>query len=187
MAENEKTPKKASNRSWKDAIRIMLDEARVSLEESLEGLTDEQTREVPIPARHDIATLVWHSLETADDRAVGFQTGHRVMTEEQAGWFDVWNRSHEEVRAGQEHYPSVDEMRDMLHRVFDAAIAGLESATEEDLVTDRAAKGCLERFDWAAGDMYMRAISHTMAHVRQIWILREAMSVRNAWPRQIYA
>jgi DinB superfamily len=85
--------------------------------------------------------------------------------------------------------PDVGQMTRWIQQVRAMALAALDSATEDHLRGPRAGKEWFEHTGRPAGDVYMRTICHTMAHVRQIWILRNAMGLvgQTAWPQQHYA
>jgi len=189
MAIGKHAPKTAANDCWKDAIRIMLDEATTALEEAFGGLSDEQLRAHPLPGRHTILTMVMHAIQTADDHWVGFQTGRRLLGDSEM--FDMWSHGPAELDALQapEDLPSAGEIVEKLRAVRDAAFAGLDEASEDDLRSDRAAKGVKASRGWTAGHFYFRSICHVLAHTRQIWLLRGAMGLtdQQGWPEQHYA
>jgi len=64
----------------------------------------------------------------------------------------------------------------------EAATEIIGAATENDL------RRALRHWK-AASDPYMRTIFHTMAHVRQIWLLRGALGLTDGkpWPQQHWA
>jgi hypothetical protein len=63
---------------------------------------------------------------------------------------------------------------------------GLERTPPEALLRPREHVKNKERLP---SDAYMRTICHTMAHVRQIWLLRGALGLTDgkSWPRQHWA
>ena len=70
-----------------------------------------------------------------------------------------------------------------------AVLAGLEAATEEDLLGARTDSQWYRDWSRTSADAYIRATMHTMAHVRQIWMLRGAMGLTDeqGWPLQHWA
>ena len=78
----------------------------------------------------------------------------------------------------------LDEALTALQEAF-TGLAALEGMTEASL---------RRQVDWhpdksVPAGFYIRAIYHTMPHVRQIWLLRGAMGAAGglAWPRQHWA
>jgi hypothetical protein len=176
--------KEARNTGLKEALAILLDEALTALEEAVYDLNDEQTRAFPIPGRNNIAWIVMHTLQNLDQYANRFQLGKHSY-EHQRRW-DLWEcRPAEKPRPG-DPFPSQKDMVETLNAVRKAAEQGLAAATDNDLRSPRNAE------DWwrkTAADAYMRTICHTMAHVRQIWLLRGALGLTDgkSWPRKHWA
>jgi len=174
----------ARNTDLKRAIFIGLDEAFTALEEACYDLTDEQAWAFPLEGRNNIAWIVMTTLQNFDEYANGAQVGHCIFKPE---WrWDLWDCPPEERPKPGDAFPAVLEMLERLKRIRDAAMANLESATEDDLCGKRA---CGERWPGTAADAYMRTIHHALAHIRQIWLLRGIMGLvdATAWPRQHWA
>ena len=176
--------KQARNTNLKGAIAIGLDEALTALEESLTGLTDDQVRAFPILGRNNIAWIAMHCLQNLDIYANVFQTGHRTF--EHGRRWDLWNAKPEERPKLGDPFPSQEELTAMLRKIGAGAKAGLASASENDLMGRRLAENW---WPGMAADAYMRTIMHTMAHVRQIWLLRGALGLVDgkSWPQQHWA
>jgi len=171
----------------KDAIRIGLDEAFTALEESFHGLTDEQAWAFPIPGRHNITTLIMHSLENLDVYACQFQTGNLTVEHEER--FDIWRIADGEIPAAGDDLPTCAEMLHRLEAIREAATAALDKAGQEDLTGPRQAASWWTDAGKNSADAYMRTIGHTMAHVRQIWLLRGVLGRQegDTWPEQHWA
>lgn len=187
MVIGELNPGQAKQTDLKGAIRIGLDEALTALEECLTGLTDAQAGGFPLPDRHNITTIVMHLQENLDQYACRFQTGEYGL--EHQDQFNMWRFSPKELRQKQKDLPTVAEMIERTHMLRRAAMPGLEAATEDDLLRPRHAEEWWREQDRTAADAYMRTIMHTMAHSRQIWMLRGAMGLsdREGWPEQHWA
>ena len=173
--------KLAKDTTLKGAIEIGLDEALTALEESFHDLSDEQVWSFPIKGRNNIAWILMHTLMNLDIYAVLFQTG-QGLTE---SWGERWKYKAPRPEPG-EAFPSQRELVQTLHEVRDAAGPALSDAEEADLLGRRHSQ------DWwkgSAADAYMRTICHTMAHVRQIWLLRGALGLTDGatWPQQHWA
>lgn len=176
-------PKHAHNTGLREAIAIGLDEAFTALEESFYDLNDDQVSSFPIPGCNNIAWIVMHSLQNLDHYTNGVQTGKRVLTDERR--WGLWNYRGERPKPGDD-FPSQKEMIDNLKTVRSAAVEAIDAVEENQL----RQKGAPESgWDRTRADGYMRTIHHTMAHVRQIWLLRGALGITDgkSWPRQHWA
>ena len=171
----------------KDAIRMGLDEAFTALEESFHGLTDEQAARLPVPGRHNITTLIMHALENLDVYTCQFQTGSLALDHEQR--FNIWRIAEGEIPAPCQDLPTCTEMLRRLKTIREAGLAALEEAAEEDLAGPRCAPPWWHDDGKNSADAYMRTLWHTMAHVRQIWLLRGILGWEKAgtWPEQHWA
>jgi len=182
-------PKAAKVGSLRDSLAVGLDEALTALEESFHDLTDEQAWARPCAERHTITTMVMHVHQNADVHVCQLQMGKLVLEHD---WrrFDIWRDPDPDRPDRQEGLPTVAEMLERHRAVAAAAKAGLEAASEEDLLGPRMAAGT----DWVdkhgrnAAEGYARVIWHIMAHVRQIWLLRGIMGLtdKDGWPEQHY-
>ena len=89
----------------------------------------------------------------------------------------------------QKDLPGVAETIERLRGLRDAIMPGIESAREEDLRRARTDSQWYRDWNRTSADAYMRTIMHTMAHVRQIWMLRGVMGLTDeqGWPLQHWA
>jgi hypothetical protein len=166
------------------ALAAMLGEALTALEESFHDLTDEQFWARPFADRHTIGTMVLHLMETLDTYACRFQTGKHSIPHDKR--FDIWELEGGERPEDASALPSVKEVLRRLSTLRGVAEEAIAYAREEDL---RGTRRCE---DWwidrgrTAGDAYLRAIGHAMAHVRQIWLTRGAIGLtgKDGWPNQ---
>ncbi|MAE59964.1 MAG: hypothetical protein CMJ49_01255 [Planctomycetaceae bacterium] len=170
------------------AIFIGLDESLAALEESFTGLTDQQFRAAPIPGRHNIVTLVEHCIQGLDLFACEVQG--MALTFEPDPRFDIGPSSKTRPSADMPNQPTVAQELARVRQLREAIMAQLQRTSDEDLFT--ATAGCWwfeEQPDKTRADSYMRCIWHTMAHLKQIWLLRGALGGRNdgAWPQQHWA
>lgn len=176
--------KHAKNTGLKEAIAIGLDEAFTSLEESFYDLTTDQASSFPINRRNNIAWIVMHCLENLDHYTNGVQTGKRVLPYEWR-WGLFRQGGYERPKLG-DAFPSPEEMLNRLNAVRSTAMETLEVADEGKLRSN-----CDPDSGWEKthADAYMRTIYHTIAHVRQIWLLRGALGINDgiSWPRQHWA
>lgn len=174
-------PRLAKNTGLKEAIQIGLDEAFAALEEAIYDLSDEQVASFPIPGRNNIAWIVMHTLMNLDIYAVCFQTGKGTVDL----WDQRWHYNSPRPRPG-EPFPSQQEMMQMLRGLRAAAQPALEEADEGALLGRRR---CEDWWSGTAADAYMRTIFHTMAHLRQVWLLRGALGLTDgkSWPQQHWA
>ena len=181
-------PKAAKVGSLRDSLAVGLDEALTALEESFHDLTDEQAWARPCAERHTITTMVMHVHQNADVHTCQLQTGKLVLEHDDR--FNIWREPPADQPPGQEGLPTVAEMLERHRALAAAAKAGLEAASEEDLLGVRMAGGT----DWVdehgrnSAEAYARVIWHTMAHVRQIWLIRGIMGLtdKDGWPEQHY-
>ncbi len=181
-------PKQAVQVDLKKVLSVCLDEALTALEESFHDLSDEQIWAKPLPGRHSIVTIVMHLLESADRYTCKFQTGKWMLKHEDR--FDIWQHSEEELRDRQKDLPTVSDLLLRLNKLREAALPALESAGEQDLLGRRCCAGWwVKERGRSAADAYMRIMGHTMAHVRQIWLMRGAMGLtdKDGWPEQHWA
>ena len=181
-------PKASKPSSLKACLAIGLDEALTALEECIYDLSDEQAWARPSPDRHAIATMVMHVQHNIDVHACQFQTGQLALTHDAR--FDIWDRPEPDLPERQENLPTVRELIDRLRTLREAAMSGLEVAAEEDLLGPRAAADTTwwTKHHRTSASAYTRVTWHTMAHVRQIWLLRGIMGLtdRDGWPQQHY-
>lgn len=171
------------------AIRIGLDEVLTALEESFHDLTDEQAAAFPIDGRNNIAWTVMHCLQNVDHYANTAPTSHEDMPKrvlKQDDRYDLWQAPKEKWPKPGDDFPAVQQMLDHLYAVRDSAFGILDSKGAENL-------SCQTRHSpsprTVVADSYMRTIFHTMAHVRQIWLLRGALGMVDgqSWPQQHWA
>ncbi len=172
----------AHDTDFKRAIFIGLDESFIALEEAFYDLTDEQAWAFPLTGRNNIAWIVMQTLLNFDIYANRAQVGQATFPYERR--WDLWECTPEERPKPGDLFPTVAEMLALLERVRAAAMANLDSASEDDLRGKRARQS-----SDAAADAYMRTIYHAQAHIRQIWLLRGVMKLTDetAWPRQHWA
>ena len=181
-------PEQAKDTTLKKAIAIGLDEALTALEESFHDLTDEQFWGFALEGRHNIITIVEHCLDAMDLYACEVQVGRQVLEHEKR--FDIWNFSPEQVRDRMKDLPPASRALDRLRTLRRAVMGNLESASEQELLEPRVRDNWFwEESKKTSADAYMRTIMHTMAHVRQIWLMRGAMGLtdKDGWPEQHWA
>jgi hypothetical protein len=181
-------PKRATQTDLRGAIAIGLDECMTALEEGFHDLTDGQAWSRPLPDRHSVGTIVMHCLRNLDSYGLWAQVGQSLTEADER--FDVWNRSPQELQSLQQRVPRVAEMVDQLYVLRTAIFEGLDNLTEDDLRKPRESCRWYADFpDRIRADAYMRTIMHTMAHTRQIWMLRGAMGLtdKDGWPVQHWA
>ncbi len=180
-------PGQATSTTLKGAIRIGLDEAPTALEESLHGLTDAQLWAFPLPDRHNITTIAMHAIENLDHYVCAFQTGRWTLEHEDR--FDMWQHSPAAVRSLMVGLPSCRDLVKRIGAIREAAMPALDKATELDLLGPRHADRRWTDLGRTSADAYMRTICHTMAHVRQIWLLRGILGLTDTdgWPEQHWA
>ena len=173
----------AKNTDLKGAIAIGFDESFTSLKESFYDLTDEQAWAFPLPGAKNIAWIVMHSLMNLD--SYGPYTLAFVLQpdrDDHRTCYDWGNSPFDMDRTPQvgDQFPSVEEMLERLGSIRSAVFEALGGLSCEDLRKPVR--------DWwsHASDSCMRTIWHTMAHVRQIWLLRGALgwSEGQSWPHQ---
>ena len=181
--------KLAKNTDLRKAIEIGFDEAFTSLAESFHDLSDEQALAFPLEGHKNVAWIVMHSLRNLDEygpytlRYLSWEGegDHRTWSIDWREYKDRFGME-AEPRPGDE-FPPVAEMMKMLRTIESCTRQVLAGLSSEDLRKPVR--------DWwaAAADACMRTIWHTMAHVRQIWLLRGAMgwSEGQSRPRQHWA
>ncbi len=181
-------PKEAEATSLAELLAIGLDEALTAVEEAIHDLADEQAWSRPSPDRHCIATLVMHMQHNIDLHACQLQTGALALEHDDR--FDIWRYREPALAARQDDLPSVRHLLERLQTIRAAAMGGLRGATEDDLLGPRAAddREWWTKYRRTSASAYARVIYHTMAHVRQIWLLRGMMGLTDTdgWPQQHY-
>jgi hypothetical protein len=176
-------PSIAHDTDLRKAIAVGLDEAFTALEESFHDLSDEQLQSFPVPGRNNIAWLVMHCLDNLDEHANGCASGRRTFPSE---WrWNLWNCCPDERPRPGDPFPPKEEMLATFRAVREAAMAIIEQLEEPALI-DSWIPHPLKH---SCADFYMRTIYHTMAHVRQISLLRGALGLTDgqSWPRQHWA
>ena len=172
----------AKNTDLKGAIAIGLDEALTALEESFHDLSDEQVRAFQIPGRNSIGWIVMHALQNLDEYG-NLGQGEESTFQHDDRW-DLWRcRDKERPKPG-DPFPSQAEMMRWMKSLRETAEQALQRADETHL-----AQKPDEKWPGNRADMYMRTIFHTMAHVRQVWLLRGALGLVDgtSWPQQHWA
>ncbi len=182
MPVNYKEIREASDADLKQALTIGLDESFLSLEESLQGLSDAQVQGFPIPGENNIAWIIMHVLDNLDDCANDYPSGKRVMPYE---WrWDLWDCQPEERPKPGDAFPSRDDMLALLDRIRRAAFTTLDKLDEPALTRHTIDQPVKHRL----ADIYLRTIYHTQCHVRQVWLLRGALGLAaGPWPAQHWA
>lgn len=181
-------PKQAIQTGLKEALAIGLDEAFTALDESLHGLADEQFWGFPLEHRHNIVALADHCLQCLD--LYGCEVHGQDRTFEPEERFDIWQFSPEMLRPRMVDLPSVQEVRQRLDAVRQAVTGVLDRTSAEELGKGNMASWWFEEQpDRVRADAFMRAVMHTMAHVRQIWHMRGLMGLtdEHGWPEQHWA
>ncbi len=166
----------ARNTDLKAACFIGLDEALTALEESICDLNDEQVRAFPIAERNNIVWIVMHCFEVLD----WYANNIRRREEDRTYPYDPrWEWNSKRPQPG-EPFPTQVELMGLLKKISDKAREQVAAVSEDEL---RKPFGDPEKL---RSDAYMRAVYHTMAHVRQIWLLRGALGLTDgkSWPDQ---
>ena len=183
MAIGKHEPIQSARTTLKGAVDALLDEALIALEESFHDLTDRQIHGKPLAGRHNIATLVGHLLMSMDMYAAHLAAGKMTMEHEPR--FDIWTFSEEQLRDRQGNLPTKDELLRRLRTLRDAALAYVKSAGETDLLSNRNLPDWYKARGRTQMDSILRLIGHVQAHVRQVWLYRGAMGLKDAdgWPQ----
>jgi hypothetical protein len=187
MAIGRHEPNSAQDTDFPKAIRICFDEAFTALEESFCDLEDAHVSAFPIRHRNNIAWIIMHSLQSLDEygnQVLGDLkvTGKFRPVLEHTYRYGLWQCKAEDKPTSSDTFPTVAELLTRLWAVRDQVTEVVSEITEEQL---RESVG-----DWRrSGDAAMRSIWHTMAHIRQIWLLRGALGIHDGewWPRQHWA
>ena len=181
-------PKFAKGTDLKKALAMGLDEAFTALEESFYDLTNEQFWGFPLADRHNIVTLAEHCLQCLD--LYGCEVQGEELTFEPESRFDIFHYSPAELRPEMTGLPSVEEERRRVAAVRAATLRALKRTSIEELATPNMKSWWFqEHAEKVRADAYMRAIWHTLAHVRQIWFLRGLVdtTASGGWPQQHWA
>ena len=172
-------PLTAHDIDLKGAIRVGLEEAFTALEEAFHDLRDDQLWTFSVPGQNNMAWIIMHCLHNLDDYANGAAGGQRAL-EEEPRW-DLWGAGADERPKPGDAFPTQQEMMASLVQVRDRAMANL-GCLDEAALTDRWIPHPRKK---SRADFYMRTIYHTMAHTRDLWLLRGAMSLASGpWPQQ---
>jgi len=187
MLDGRHRPKSAKSTGFPEAIRIGFDEAFTALEESFCHLDDSHVSAFPIRHRNNIAWIVMHTLQNLDrygNQALGAAevTGKFQTVLERQDLYDLWDCAVEDKPIPGDTFPTVEEMLKHLEAVRDQVTDVVSEITTKEL-------GRLIGNGRQASDAAMRTIWHTMAHVRQIWLLRGTLGIIDGewWPRQHWA
>jgi hypothetical protein len=175
--------KNAWDLDYKGWIAVCLDEALTALEESFFDLTDEQMRAFAIPGRNNIAWIVMHAMQNLDEYT---NLEAQAKTFEHEPRWSLWNCTPEQRPKRGDSFPSKEQMMKWLGSLRQRAEATLQRVDEEFLRSKTPPEW---RWPGNRADFYKRTIFHTMAHVRQIWLLRGALGLTDgkSWPQQHYA
>jgi hypothetical protein len=170
----------SKNSGFKDSVSIALQEALTALEESIHDLSDEQVKAFPIQGRNNIAWIAMHSLAGMDIICGQGQGGEPAYSWD-SRW-DLWQAPPEQKPKPGDEFPSQVEIMERIEAVRKAATGRLAETDEAELLSNRAPKEW--NHEGNSADLYVRSIYHTMAHVRQIWLLRGAMGPAEnmRWP-----
>jgi len=180
--------KQAVQTTLKEALAIGLDEAFTALDEAVAGLTDEQLWAYPLESRHNIVTLVEHTLQCFD--LYGCEAQGRPLTFEPEERFDIWHHDPATLRSQMGDLPTVVEERERIAAVRAAVMESLEQTSAEALGQPNSQSWWFEEHpERVRADAFIRSSSHCMAHVRQIWFLRGRLGLTDAegWPEQHWA
>lgn len=185
MAIGKHNPKTARQTDFRKAIAIGLDEAFIALEESFHDLNDAQLTAFPIADRGCIAWIVMHCLQNLDEYTNCSHKQAEKWTFPHEWRWDLWQCREDERPKPGDSYPTTSQMVNWLQSLRATATEFLDSLDAAGL----AGKPDDEHWPGNFADMYMRTIYHTMAHVRQIWLLRSALGLTSggSWRRQHWA
>jgi hypothetical protein len=174
--------KQAHKTDLKGAIAIGLDEVLTALEEAFYDLSDEQMRAFPIRGRNNVAWIVMHALQNLDE-FTNVAHGGRPTFEHDRRW-DLWACRDDERPKPGDRFPAQTKMIGWLKSLRATAQETLGRMDEPGL--HRKPDGT---WPGVVADMYMRTIWHTVAHTRQIWLLRGALGLTDgkSWPQQHWA
>ena len=178
------SPEATAGTHVKAVIITGLDKSLAALEDSFVGLADEQFWAFPLPRRNNIVTLVEHCIQILDMYACELQG--EALTFEPEKRFDTFHFSPQDLRPLMHDLPTVELERRRIAQLRQHITAGLQCVIDADLIRPR--RGCWW-FDENPGrvrsDAYMDCVWHTTAHVRQIWLMRGLMGVRDdqGWPQ----
>lgn len=174
--------KQAHNTGLKEAIAIGLDEALTALEEAFYDLSDGQMRAFPIPAHNNIAWIVMHALQNLDEFTNVAHGGEPTFQHDRR--WDLWECRDDERPKPGDQSPAQARMMAWLESLRATAEETLERMDESNL-----SRKPDDTWPGIVADMYMRTIWHTVAHTRQIWLLRGALGLVDgkAWPQQHWA
>jgi hypothetical protein len=172
--------KVSKNSGFKDFVSIALEEALTALEESIRDLGDEQVKAFPVEGRNNIAWIAMHSL-AGMDIICGQGQGSEPAYSWEPRW-DLWQAPPEQKPKPGDEFPSREELMQRINAVRKAVAGRLAETDETELLSNRAPKEW--NHEGNSADLYARSIYHTMAHVRQIWLLRGAMGLaaNSHWP-----
>jgi len=182
MAIGRHEPRSARNTDFRCAIAIGVDEALTALEESFQDLSDNEMRAFPVEGRGNIAWIIMHVLQNLDVYIRESESGEETFPHD---WkWNLWGCSEEEAPGPEDAFPEKAGMLGWLRSLRRNGEKILKEADEDFLISRPGG-------EWAGNraDMYMRTIFHTMAHVRQIWLLRGALGLTEgrSWPQQHWA
>ena len=180
-------PQASKPRDLVGNIRIALDEMLAALEESIDGLTNDQVWDHPVERRHSIGLIMLHVQENIDTHACYIQVGRHALEHEAR--FDFYGKPVAEFMV-LENAPDVDELRRRNEMLRAAVLETLGGVTDETLYTARHGE---QTYWWqqhrrVSIDGYHRVVWHANAHIRQIWCLRGAMGASDDthFPRQFW-
>jgi hypothetical protein len=137
-----------------------------------------------VEGHNNMAWLILHCLNNLDANAVGIHSPAGVRVLEADPRWDLWRaRLRDQPKPG-DALPTVEAMLEMLHQIREQAMAlltGCDAAWLREPVGDHPQKP-------VRADFYMRTIYHTMAHTRDLWLLRGALGLADGpWPQQHWA
>jgi hypothetical protein len=186
---NEHKPKQAWDTGLQESLSMALDEAFTALHESFGDLSDDDFGRYPIKGRHNVVTIVMHCLQQFDDfngmllAKLGKEAdyGYRFLQHEER--FELWGVSQDKLPKPGDDFPGVGEVSEAWSKISNSVLENVHQLDEVALIAPAPAR-------WPRlCDPFFRAVFHTTAHIRQIWLLRGALGLTDgtSWPRQHWA
>ncbi len=179
--------RRARDTNLKLAMFMDVDEVLIALREAYADLTNEQFQAYPVSGRHNIATLVVHCLQQADEfngylqRHRGIKVRYEWQFMKHEIRFHLWEVPAELLPKPGDKFPSVKKVLGHLDEIHQAILVNMEALAEEDFV--KTPVGQWPRLC----DPFFRMSHHFNAHTRQIWLLRGHLGLVSPWPGQHYA
>lgn len=164
----------------KEILLFLLGEARNEFANSLEDLEPQHLTARPVEDQNPIGWIVCHCMRNAERFLHRVHTGERLLAGDDR--LLAYDRYAESPPGTENTPPDLSRAITDLDAIYAAGIETVRSLSEGAL--DRPGPHWARPEPESAAENCVRVINHSAAHVREVWLLRWAMGLRDHWPHQ---